>query len=127
MIYNSVIFPDFFSLLKGAPPGRKQVSYYAGELAQLSISQVIGHGHGHNHGHDHGHPHGHGHGNGHLHGHGHGHPYGHSHGHSHGHGHWSGSVLWIRIRIGSIFRSLLDPNPYSEYGSGSGSTNVKLE
>jgi len=30
---------DSVSLLKGAPPGRKQVSYYAGELAQLSISQ----------------------------------------------------------------------------------------
>ena len=121
MIYNSVIVPDFFSLLKGAPPGRKQVSYYAGELAQLSISQVIGHGHGHNHGHDHGHPHGHGHGNGHLHGHGHshGHPYGHGHGHSHGHGQdqccGSGSVLdpysgafWIRIRIPNTDQ---DPDP----------------
>ena len=25
------------------------------------------------------------------------------------------SVLWIRIRIGSVFRSLVDPDPYSEF------------
>ena len=29
------------------------------------------------------------------------------------------SVLWIRIRIGSVFRSFGDPDPYSEYLSGS--------
>ena len=34
------------------------------------------------------------------------------------------SVLWIRIRIGSIFRSFLDPDPYSEYGSGSTHVNI---
>ena len=31
-------------------------------------------------------------------------------------------VLWIRIRIGSVFRSFVDPDPYSEYGS----THVKI-
>jgi len=30
---------DSVRLLKGAPPGRKQVNYYTGELAQLAISQ----------------------------------------------------------------------------------------
>jgi hypothetical protein len=30
-----------FRLLKGAPPGRRQVNYYTGELAQLAISQVV--------------------------------------------------------------------------------------
>ena len=29
------------------------------------------------------------------------------------------AVLWIRIRIGSVFRSFLDPDSYSEYGFGS--------
>ena len=29
------------------------------------------------------------------------------------------AVLWIRLRIGSVFRSFVDPEPYSEYGSGS--------
>ena len=28
-------------------------------------------------------------------------------------------VLWIRIRIASVFRSFRDPDPYSEYGYGS--------
>ena len=32
--------------------------------------------------------------------------------------------LWIRIQIGSVFSNLLDPDPYSEYGSGS--TPVKV-
>lgn len=30
---------DSVSLLKGAPPGRQQVHFYTGELAQLAISQ----------------------------------------------------------------------------------------
>ena len=36
------------------------------------------------------------------------------------------AVLWIRIlsRIGSVFRSFLDPDPYSEYGSGSTHANI---
>ena len=34
------------------------------------------------------------------------------------------AVLWIRIRIGSVFRSFVDPDPYSEYGSRS--THVKI-
>ena len=33
-------------------------------------------------------------------------------------------VLWIRIRIGSVFRSFLDPDLYSEYGSGSTHANI---
>ena len=33
-------------------------------------------------------------------------------------------VLWIRILIGSAFRSFLDPDPYSEYGSGSTHANM---
>ena len=33
-------------------------------------------------------------------------------------------VLWIRIRIGSIFRSFLDPDPYSEYGFGFTRANI---
>ena len=28
-------------------------------------------------------------------------------------------VLWIRIRVGSVSRSFVDPDPYSEYGTGS--------
>ena len=34
--------------------------------------------------------------------------------------------LWIRIRIGSVFRSFLDPEPYSEYRSGSTHINIGL-
>ena len=34
------------------------------------------------------------------------------------------SVLWIRIRIGSVFRSFLDPDPYSKYVSGSTHANT---
>ena len=30
--------------------------------------------------------------------------------------------LWIRIRIGSVFRTFVDP--YSEYGSGSTQVNL---
>ena len=33
-------------------------------------------------------------------------------------------VLWIRIRIGSVFRSFLDPGQHSEYGSGSIHANI---
>ena len=29
------------------------------------------------------------------------------------------SALWIRIQIGSVFSSFVDPDPHSEYGSGS--------
>ena len=38
------------------------------------------------------------------------------------------AVLWIWIPIGSVFRSLLDPDqdPYSEYGSGSTHVNTGL-
>ena len=35
------------------------------------------------------------------------------------------TVLWIPIRIGSVFRSFLDPDPYSE--DGCGSTHVNIE
>ena len=35
-------------------------------------------------------------------------------------------VLWIRIQIGSLFRNFVDPDPYSEYRSGSGSTQEKI-
>ena len=28
-------------------------------------------------------------------------------------------VLWIRIQIGSVFSSFVDPGPYSDYRSGS--------
>ena len=28
------------------------------------------------------------------------------------------AVLWIWIRIGSVFRSFVDPDLYSQYGSG---------
>ena len=34
--------------------------------------------------------------------------------------------LWIRICIGSVFRSFLDPEPYSEYRSGSTHVNIGL-
>ena len=34
-------------------------------------------------------------------------------------------VLWIRIRIGSVFRSFPDPDPFSEYESGF--THVRLK
>ena len=34
------------------------------------------------------------------------------------------AVLWIRIRIGSVFRSFVDPDSYEDYESGSGSTHV---
>ena len=27
-------------------------------------------------------------------------------------------VLWTRIQIGSVFRNFVDPDQYSEYGSG---------
>ncbi len=37
----SLVKSFWFRLLKGAPPGRKQVNYYTGELAQLAISQVV--------------------------------------------------------------------------------------
>ena len=33
-------------------------------------------------------------------------------------------VLWIRICIGSIFISFVDPDPYSAYGSGSRHVNT---
>ena len=35
-----------------------------------------------------------------------------------------GKVFNSRIRIGSVFRSYLDPDPYSEYGSGSSHANI---
>ena len=35
------------------------------------------------------------------------------------------SVLWIRIRIGSVFRTFLDPDPYSKYASGTTHVNCK--
>ena len=34
------------------------------------------------------------------------------------------AVLWIRIRIGSVFRSFLDPDTYSHYGFGSSHVNI---
>ena len=34
------------------------------------------------------------------------------------------AVLWIRIRIGSVFRNFVDPDPYSRYGLGSTHLNV---
>ena len=33
-------------------------------------------------------------------------------------------LLLIRIRIGSVFRSFVDPDPYSQYGSGSTYVNT---
>jgi hypothetical protein len=36
--------------------------------------------------------------------------------------------LWIRIRIGSVFRDFVDPDPYWESGSGSrGKKTRKLQ
>ena len=37
---------------------------------------------------------------------------------------WFEAVLWIRIRNGSVFRSFLDPDPYSENGSKSTQVNI---
>ena len=34
------------------------------------------------------------------------------------------TVLWIRIRIGSVFRSFVDPDTYSQYGFGSTHVNI---
>ena len=34
------------------------------------------------------------------------------------------AVLWIRIRIGSLFWSFVNPDPYSEYESGSTHVNI---
>ena len=34
------------------------------------------------------------------------------------------AVLWIRIRIRSVFKGFLEPDPYSEYGSGSTHANI---
>ena len=36
------------------------------------------------------------------------------------------AVLWIQIRIRSVFRRLVDPDPYSQYKYGSVSTHVVL-
>ena len=33
-------------------------------------------------------------------------------------------VLWIRIHIGSVFSSFVDPDPYSENGSGFTHVNI---
>ena len=33
-------------------------------------------------------------------------------------------MLWIRIQIGSVFRTFVDPDPYSEYGFGSRQVNI---
>ena len=33
-------------------------------------------------------------------------------------------LLWIRIRLGFVFKSYVDPDPYSEYGSGSTRVNI---
>ena len=36
-------------------------------------------------------------------------------------------VLWIRIRIRSVFRSVVDPDPYSEYGYENKLVNIGIK
>ena len=36
-------------------------------------------------------------------------------------------AIRIWIQIGSVFRNFVDPDPYSEHGSGSKSTQVKIK